>query len=89
MELEATLAAQGFLVLSDSYFPGWQATVDEQPVPIFATNHLFRGVLVPPGRHRIRFVYHPTTIYWGAVGSVTGLFILVMLVTRRRSESAE
>jgi hypothetical protein len=62
VELEATLERPGLVVLADSFYPGWQATVDGRPAPIFATNHLFRGVPVDAGTHRVRFVYAPASV---------------------------
>src|SRR5262249_8396289 len=55
VELEATLERPGLVVLADSFYPGWHATVDGAPAPIVATNLLFRGVPAPAGTHRIRF----------------------------------
>ena len=74
VEIEATLAAPGLVVLSDTYYPGWTATVDGVPAQILPTNHLFRGVSAPAGTHRIRFAYRPRSVAIGAVLSLlTGL----------------
>jgi hypothetical protein len=40
-----------FLVLSDTYFPGWKAYLDGKPVKIFRANYSFRAVFIPPGKH--------------------------------------
>ena len=82
VEIEATLDAPGLVVLADTVYPGWRATVDGAPAPIFATNHLFRGVPVPSGTHRIRFVYAPWTIPCGIAVSALALAILVGLAWR-------
>jgi hypothetical protein len=47
----------GLLVLTDAYYAGWSATIDNKPVPIYPTDGLFRGVFVPPGDHEIVFQY--------------------------------
>ncbi len=72
VEIDAQLAAAGMLVLADTYAPGWVATVDGAAAEIFPTNQLFRGVLVPPGRHRVRFEYPATSLLVGALGSLAG-----------------
>jgi hypothetical protein len=59
VEIRTRSAAQALLVLSDTAFPGWEATVDGVATPIYQTNYLFRGVVVPAGEHTVRFVYRP------------------------------
>jgi hypothetical protein len=58
--------APAFLVLSDVNYPGWRATIDGQPTPIFQTNYVQRGVKVPAGRHVVRFEFHPKSFMLGA-----------------------
>jgi hypothetical protein len=79
VEVEGTLAAPGLLVLADSFFPGWHATVDGVAAPILPTNHLFRGVPVPAGRHRVRFEYRPWTLLAGGGASGVGLLVVAGL----------
>ena len=56
------------LVLSDTWFPGWEATVNGQTVPISEVDYLLRGVAVPAGTDHITFIYDPTSFRrgWGA-----------------------
>src|SRR5439155_274976 len=61
VELRATAAAPGLAVLADTFYAGWQADVDGRPASVVATNHLFRGVPVPAGMHRVRFEYRPAS----------------------------
>jgi len=51
--------APGWLVLLDSYFPGWTATVDGRPQKIFKANQFFRAVPLAAGDHTVRFRYEP------------------------------
>jgi hypothetical protein len=82
VEIEATLAEQGLVVLADTLAPGWDATVDGATAPIRPTNFLFRGVVVPAGTHRIRFVYRSRAVDLGALGSVIGWSALALLGLR-------
>lgn len=79
IEIFADLASEGLVVLSDSYYPGWQVHVDGEPREILATNHLFRGVRVAAGPHRIVFSYQPWWLTLGRVGSLAGVAALVAL----------
>lgn len=54
-----------FLVLTDTYAPGWKATVDGAGTTIFPTDLAFRGIFVPAGEHSIVFSYEPTTFKTG------------------------
>jgi hypothetical protein len=54
-----TSGSGGFLVLSDCLTPGWNATVDGRPVPVFFGDIAFRLVPVPAGNHEVVFEYNP------------------------------
>lgn len=45
----------GFLVLSDAFYPTWKVFVDGVEGKIIQTNLSFRGVFIPNGRHTIIF----------------------------------
>ncbi|GGC71730.1 hypothetical protein [Chelatococcus reniformis] len=51
------------LVLHDIYYPGWEVMVDGEEKRILRTNLLFRGVEIPPGRHRVRFEFKPLSVH--------------------------
>lgn|GEM_PF-3034513 len=55
--LEAEMEGEGFVVLTDQYYPGWEARVDGARTTIHRVNGIMRGVRVPPGKHRIEFFY--------------------------------
>lgn len=87
VEIEAELAEPGLVVLGDSYMRGWRATVDGRAAPIYPTNHLFRGVPVPAGRHRVRFEYRPLSVTAGAGLSLSGGALCAVLAFARRSRA--
>ncbi len=73
----------GTLVLSDTYFPGWEGSIDGEKSEILKVNNIFRGIKVPAGKHTIIFEYKPKSFYWGAIvtiiSSVLTLCIFVLL----------
>jgi hypothetical protein len=71
-------ATDGFLVLTDPYFPGWRATVDGLGTHIYRTNYLFRGVFVPAGERVVRFTYEPLPF---RIGAALGLATVALLAT--------
>ena len=47
--LTAELSCAGILVLSDNWFPGWEATLDGRPVPVLKADGALRAIGVPGG----------------------------------------
>jgi hypothetical protein len=83
--LTTSTAGPRFLALSEMYFPGWRAYVNGVETPIYRTNYLFRGIVVPAGLHSVEFVHQPLPLMVGAgVSAVTLLVVLGMLVVGRR-----
>jgi hypothetical protein len=62
IELLATSGRGGLLVLSETYYPGWRAWVDDQPASIYQTDIALRGVIVPGGTHRVRMEFRPLVL---------------------------
>jgi len=74
VRLEAELSAPGFVVLVDTYDPGWRATVDGAPAEVLRADVALRAVAVPSGRHVVEYVYRPRSITGGL--AVSGLALL-------------
>jgi hypothetical protein len=70
--VQADLGSQGYLVLSDAYYPGWRALVDGQPAEVLRANLYFRAVYLKQGKHVVEFIYTPGSVRVGlAVTAVT------------------
>jgi len=75
----------GYLVLTDTFYPGWQATVDGEPAEILPADHAFRAVSLEAGEHTIRFEYRPLSFRVGAWVSLgAGLLLAAALIGGRR-----
>jgi hypothetical protein len=57
--VEVDAPAETLLVLNDVWQPWWRATVDGIETEIYRANVIFRAVAVPPGKHTVRFTFHP------------------------------
>lgn len=57
--LDVTVAASGYLVLSEVYYPGWRAYVDGRKEVIQRANYTFRAIHLEPGSHRVRLLFSP------------------------------
>lgn len=87
---EVQAMAPGFLVLLDSYYPGWCAYVDGERAEILRANYAFRAVAIPAGNHEVCFRYRPLSFSVGSgVTLATLLLLLVGIVPsfRRRDRA--
>ncbi len=86
--------AGGYLVLGESYYPGWGAELDGRPAPILRANHAVQAVRVPSGRHQVEFRYRPRYLWLGWVAAGAALAAGAVVLVRRpaaavtRSESS-
>lgn len=72
--------AAGFLVLRDVLLKGWAATIDDRPVVIHRVDGVFRGLLVPAGRHVVAFQYQPPWLAMAVSLQVVSTLLFVILV---------
>ncbi len=80
--LHVSTPTPGITILSDTFAPGWIATLDGTAVPILRANGLFRGVATPPGHHTIVFTYRPVGLVAGAALSFLTLIVLMIFGLR-------
>jgi Bacterial membrane protein YfhO len=82
------MAQPGYLVLTDTLYPGWRATVDGRLAEIVPADHAFRAVGLSAGAHTIVFSYTPASFRLGAwisLGAVLLLAVTLLAGLRRRS----
>ena len=70
VELEIDAPTDGWLVLADVWYPGWESKVNGQVIEIFKADYLFRGVQVVKGVNVVEFVYRPMSVRLGAAISL-------------------
>jgi Bacterial membrane protein YfhO len=78
IEMETSREDEGYLVLSEVFYDGWRAYLDGKEQPVIRTNYMLRGIHVPPGDHKIQFVYRPQSLRNGALLSLSGLVLLTL-----------
>lgn len=88
--LDASMDADGWIVVSESHWKGWRAYIDGRRVETHFANHAFIGLFVPAGQHRVRLVYLPESFTRGrAISIATLILIAAVMIVRacRRSSS--
>ncbi len=76
-------------MLTDTYFPGWNAFVDGIPSTIYTADGIFRALEIPPGKHSIVFIYKPESFSSGLKISAASLALIVVAIvifTKKRHE---
>ncbi len=66
-------ATAAILDVAQVNYPGWNATLDGQAVPILRANLALMAVGIPAGDHVLRFRYQPLTVMIGAAISLITL----------------
>lgn len=82
LTLRARLEQPGLLVVSEAYYPGWQATVDRVGAPVLRVNGMMRGVILAAGDHEVVFRFRSRSIAVGFL--VSGLTIVFVVAIGRR-----
>ncbi|MDR3575125.1 MAG: YfhO family protein [Anaerolineaceae bacterium] len=70
----------GWIVVSDVWYPGWKAYLDQKVVPIWHANYLFRAVFVPAGEHEIDFDYQPLSFLIGTILSLISIIVIILII---------
>ncbi len=89
IRLLANATEDCFLVLSDTYYPGWKAFVDGNATKIYRADYTFRAIPLNAGTHRVEFVYDPLSFKVGVLFTFFGIIgcVVIGLAIRRRSRA--
>jgi hypothetical protein len=75
VEYRANLACRGMVVMSETWYPGWYATVDGADAKVYEADGAIRGVVTEAGAHTIVLRYRPWSVYLGAAMSLFAALI--------------
>ncbi|HEV2318890.1 MAG TPA: YfhO family protein [Verrucomicrobiae bacterium] len=76
VKIAAALPRPGYLLLLDTYFPGWSATVNGKPTPILRADYNFRAVPLAAGDSTICFAYRPASLRAGECLCAAGILLV-------------
>ncbi|MBU6451175.1 MAG: YfhO family protein [Cyanobacteria bacterium REEB67] len=82
LTFKLSVRQRGYFVLADTYYPGWQASIDGHGVEILKANCVQRAVSVEPGEHTLVFKFVPQSLARGAKISIFTLsaWLLILLL---------
>ena len=87
VEIEVNSKAPGYVVLTDAWYPGWEAAVDGEPAPVYRADLFFRAVAVPAGNHHVVFTFRPRSVGIGVGISLAALAGLIALAAGALSKA--
>ena len=70
----------GFLVYSDSWYPGWNAYDDGKKTEVYRVNYIQKGVFLESGEHEVEFVFKPKLFDIGKYLCLIGLILIFMII---------
>jgi hypothetical protein len=73
VEIEVDARTPAYLVLADTFDPGWSATVDGKLASIRPAFAAFRAIFLDKGSHHVIFTYEPAGFRVGLMMTVAGL----------------
>ena len=79
IEIDVELDNNGFLVLSDTYYPGWKAYIDGKETTIYKTDYILRSVFLEKGTHNVEFIYDPISFKIGYIITLSTTFVLIII----------
>lgn len=90
-EMSVSSRANSLLIVSDTYYPGWRASVDGKEATVYRANYSFRGIIIPKGDHKVRMYYKPDSMRLGISvtgGSMVLWAIFLLPKPRKKSEKS-
>lgn len=85
IEVKVSTDKPVLLFLSDNFYPGWKAFVDNRQEPILSADFSFRAVALDKGEHVVKFEYQPESfrlgLYFAALG-ILGMGAVVLFVDK-------
>lgn len=77
----------GYLVFTESTYPGWTCTIDGEVAEIFVADHAFQAVALPPGARTVTFRFTSRTMMGGVFLAAVSMLLLAgwLLLSSRRS----
>lgn len=80
-EWEVYTDKDAFMTISEVYYPkGWKAFIDGKESPLYQTDYVLRGMVVPAGKHQVKMVFDPASYRSSIILSGFGLGLTILLL---------
>ena len=83
VDIAAEADKPSLVVVAQSYYHNWRATVDGRPAPLLHANVAFQAVPIPAGAHAVRLTYQDRAFALGAGISLGALAVCALALCSR------
>ena len=91
ISIDVEAAAPALVVVAQSSYHDWCASVDGRQIPLLRANYGFQAIQIPQGRHHVRLIYQDRAFEIGAVISIVtwlGCLLACLKLKNRQFVSA-
>jgi hypothetical protein len=81
LEVRTSTGAAGLLLLSEIYYPAWNAYVDGQSVELYVADGALRAVAIPVGEHTVELRFESDTLRIGILLSSVAVMLLAVVAS--------
>jgi uncharacterized membrane protein YfhO len=78
-KVDVEMQQDGFLLLSENYYPAWKAYVDGKEIKIYRVDYLFRAVYLDKGKHEVKFVFDSVPYKIGKTSTLLTFLVLLAI----------
>ncbi|MCJ7577600.1 MAG: YfhO family protein, partial [candidate division Zixibacteria bacterium] len=78
-KVDVEMQQDGFLLLSENYYPAWKASVDGKETKIYRADYLFRAVYLDKGKHEVKFVFDSVPYKVGKTSTLLTFSVLLVI----------
>ena len=83
IEMEVNSKDRAILFLSEIYYPGWKASVDDIPEKIYRADYIFRAIPIrEAGMHKVKIYYSPLSYRAGKYISIISILSILIYFIR-------
>ena len=80
IKMQVNSNSGGFLILSESYYPGWKAYIDGIKTKVYKVNNIIMGIYVPKGGHIVEFLFLPNSFIYSLIFSIFALISFIIII---------
>lgn len=86
LTVHAATPCAGMVVIGQTFYPGWRASIDGRPVKLYQADGFLDGVAIPAGQHVITLTWRSWTVLTGAAVTALSALLLILAYTRVRNQ---